>query len=129
MATMSEAKQRSIDQQKTNEIHAHSRTRFSTLPVDKSPELEMLDNKDDGVDYVSIGVYGRDDQTDGIHTAVTLLATRYRRGEFELIDIDRKRTAVKTFDEWKAKLDDAAATLKQHEYRKRAFAKFRSRNR
>jgi hypothetical protein len=58
---MSESKQRLIDQRKTNEIHAHSQTRFSTLPVDKSPELEMLDNKDDGVDYVSIGVFGRDD--------------------------------------------------------------------
>ncbi len=116
------------DRSKTREAFDYCKTRFNDYVVDNGNESEMLGNKGDGVDYVVLNMHGRDDETNGIQTSVTLLATRYRNGEYEIIDIDRIRVAAPSLEKWKKILEEKVAKMDQ-QYKVRAFEKFRGRNR
>ncbi len=58
----------------------------------------------DRVEYVCLNISHWGDETNNFQGLIPLILTRYRNGEYHVIDTDGERTTAKTFDQLKEKL-------------------------
>lgn len=123
------------DQQKTAEILQHCQKEFSgfklaptghEVSVRTAESSRVHDIEADDVEYVYLYISHWGEETGNFQGQIPVLLTRYRNGQYELIDADGKRTVVKTFDQLKNKLVEALSSMNR-DCMKRLFAKVRSR--
>jgi hypothetical protein len=121
------------DQQKTEEVLQYCKQQFEgfklvptghEVTVGKANSSRTLGIQADRVDFVSFNISHWGEETNDFQGQSPLLLTRFRNGEYHVIDADGARTTLKTLDQLKEKLVQILSEM-DREYLKKVFEKVR----
>jgi hypothetical protein len=122
------------DQQKTEEVLQYCKQQFEgfklvptghEVSIGKAGSSWTLGIHADRVDFVAFNISHWGEETNDFQGQIPVLSTRFRNGEYHVIDTDGKRTTLKTFDQLKEKLVQMLSEM-DREYLKRVFEQVRS---
>lgn len=121
------------DKEKPEEILLYCKQQFQgfkliptghEINVDKAGSSRTHGIQADRVEYVCLNISHWGDETNNFQGLIPLILTRYRNGEYHVIDPDGERTTTKTFDQLKEKLVQLLSGV-DRESLKRVFEKVR----
>jgi hypothetical protein len=121
------------DQQKTEELLQYCKQQFEgfklvptghEVSVGKAASSRTLGIQADRVDFVSFNISHWGEETNDFQGQIPFLLTRFRNGEYHVIDVDGTRTTLKTFDQLKEKLVQMLSEM-DREYMKKIFEQVR----
>lgn len=121
------------DQQKSEEVLQYCKQQFEgfklvptghEVSIGKAGSSRTLGIQADRVDYVSFNISHWGEETNDFQGQIPVLLTRFRNGEYHVIDADGARTTVKTFDQLKERLVQMLSEMNR-DYMKRVFEQVR----
>jgi hypothetical protein len=121
------------DQQKTEEVLQYCKQQFQgfklvptghEVSVGKVSSSRTLDIQADRVDFVSFNISHWGEETNDFQGQIPVLLTRFRNGEYHVINADGARTTVETFDQLKEKLVQMLSEMGR-DYLKKVFEQVR----
>ena len=121
------------DQQKTEEVLQYCKQQFEgfklvptghEISVGKAGSSRTLGIQADRVDFVAFNISHWGRETNDFQGQIPVLLTRFRNGEYHVIDAHGARTTLKTFEQLKEKLVHMLSEM-DREYLKRVFEQVR----
>jgi hypothetical protein len=121
------------DQQKTEEVLQYCKQQFEgfklvptghEVRVGTAGSSRTLGIQADRVDFVSFNISHWGEETNDFQGQIAVLLTRFRNGEYHVIDADCAKSTLKTFDQLKEKLVQMLSEM-DREYLKRVFEQVR----
>jgi hypothetical protein len=123
------------DQQKTEGVLQYCKQQFQgfklvptghEISVGKAGSSRTLGIQADRVDYISLNISHWGEETNDFQGEIPVLLTRFRNGEYHIIDTDGATTTLKTLDQLKEKLVQMLSDM-DREYLKKVFEQVRRR--
>lgn len=121
------------DQQKTEEVFQHCKQQFEgfrlvptghEVSMSKAGSSRMFGLQADRVDFVVFNISHWGQETNDLQGQIPVLLTRFRNGEYHVIDADGASTTLQTFDQLKDKLVQMLSEM-DREYMKKVFENVR----
>jgi hypothetical protein len=121
------------DQQKTEEVLQYCKEQFEgfklvatgdEVSIDKAGSSRTFGIQADRVDFVCFNISHLGRETNDFQGQIPVLLTRFRNGEYHVIDADSTRTTFKSLDQLKEKLVQMLSEI-DREYLKRVFEQVR----
>lgn len=121
------------DQQKTEEVLQYCKQQFEgfklvptghEVSVGKAGSSRTLGIQADRVDFVVFNISHWGEETNDFQGQIPVLLTRFRNGEYHVIDADGARTTFKSFDHLKERLVQMLSEMNR-EYMKSLFERVR----